>query len=155
MLKDLKYFDRTEWERKTAIDVLDSNRRYRDYLSRDKIYCEFTEDCENYAQAAGYFEATGTLISSERDSVDVTIGGVQIVMQFNPLGEGFTHSGRPALQAGGSLLTKFATTQSTNLNLQVNFNNAIQYALGNGATTPTVHNVIVKDVLGDRYWNKG
>lgn len=54
-------------------------------------------------------------------------------MQFNPIGEGFTHSGRLELQAGGNLFTKFATTQSTNWNLQVNFNNAIQYALGNGA----------------------
>lgn len=83
-------------------------------IKDNKIYCRFTQDCKNFTQVSGYFKATGTLVSTIRDSVDVTLAGVPILMQFNPTATRFTHSGSPALSGGGSLLKNLRHTTKVN-----------------------------------------
>ncbi len=119
----------------------------------NKIRCEFTEACENFLHVSGYFEAEGSLSSTNRGTYTVTLGGVPIEIQVNPETSGFPYSELPELSSGGNPLDKYGThyrgTDVVYWYILVNYAYATEHYLGNDAGIQTVQNAVVKDVLPD------
>ncbi len=71
-------------------------------ITNDRIYCEFTEDAGNSLSASGSFQAEGSLNCGLRESATITIGGVDLDVNVNPLK-------LPKLEIGGDAISKYGT----------------------------------------------
>ena len=118
-------------------------------IQDNKIFCEFSKEAEEFLHVYGYFEAEGSLTSTVRDNVTVTLGGVPIEIEINPITEGFPYKDESGLSDGGNPLDKYGIHykghNDITWHILVNYSYASKHYLGD--TVTTAENAVVKDTL--------